>query len=800
MANTISNNRISTLINSQVPFFVRNDHANTVVFLEKYYEYLEQNSKVVNRAKNILSFQNIDLTEDEFAEKLYSTFMVLMPKNVLADKNILIKHIKDFYRAKGTEKSVKFLFNILYNTTDIEFYYPKKDILRASDGKWFIQKSLRVFDTYLNGTSNTSIFALEKYIGRQISGNTSLATAIVERVDTFYEQGTKVDELILSNIDGNFDNGETIFTTYPENDSNIPLRSNIFGGILNSITITNAGTGYSIGDPAIIVSATGNGACALIAQVSTGNISSISVLSGGAGYKSNDYILITGGGGGSGANAQVSDVSDDSAIHPNSYNIVSSTISLEANTALDNASYSNLSSTNANSWIANGMSYWTYANTGPASTIFVNIGGSGYTVRPTLSILANTTIQSLGILGRMQIINGGSGYQVGDKIEFINVLGGYGAGASGNVTNVNGGGTITQVKFEGVPGHFVGGSGYDINFLPKANVISGTGSNANIAVTALLGAGANLISVSSTQGAIERIIIYSGGSGYTSNTTIDLSASGDGTANAIATVVEGLYSYPGRYLNDDGHLSSYNFLEDRDYYQIFSYVIRSKVPIAKYRDVLKGLTHPSGTKLFGEYLIEDDTTSNMICPCEPTDVSNYYVKLTNYTKIGNTINVFVAAHQLESNMNVALEFISGGFNNVKNGIYQVETFGDDYFTVKMKSKLSKINILNPGSGYNSNGFLTITGDGKGANAKYVVNSNGSIISVQILEPGINYTYKPTISANAVNTITALFSSNITFANSTSGQVYAPVTVSYQSITSDKNSITSDSSYITSDVA
>lgn len=771
MANTISNNRISTLISSQVPFFVRNDHPNFIKFLEAYYEYLEQNDKVINRIKNIQRYQDVDLTEDEFAEKLYSTFMVLMPKDVLADKNILIKHIKDFYRAKGTEKSVKFLFNILYNTSNIEFYYPKKDILRASDGKWFIQKSLRVFDTYLNGTSNTSIFALEKYIGRQISGNTSLATAIVERVDTFYEQGTKVDELILSNIDGDFDNGEIIFTTYPENDSNIPLRSNIFGGILNSITITNAGTGYSVDDPAIIVSATGNGACARIAQVSTGNIASISVLSGGAGYRANDYIFISGGGG-LGANAQVSDVSDDSVVHPNSYNIVSSTISLEANTALNNTVFSNLNSANANSWIANGMSYWSYSNTGPALTIIMNAGGSGYTSKPTLDVLANTVIQSLGILGRMEIVNGGSGYQVGNKIEFLNVSGGYGTGASANVTNVSGTGAITQVKFEGVTGHFVGGSGYNINFLPKANVISGTGSNANIAVTALLGTGANLISVSSTQGAIERIIIYSGGSNYTSNTTIDLSGSGDGKAKANATVVEGLYSYPGRYLNDDGHLSSYNFLEDRDYYQIFSYVIRSRVPIAKYRDVLRGLTHPSGTKLFGEYLIEDDTTSNMVCPCEPTDVSTVSGKERTYVKSGNTINISFASHTFVANQNLALEFVSSntGLANVKNGIYTIASVSTNNIEVKQKSKLVNISITSAGSGYNSNGYLVIVGDGYGANASYQVNANGYIVSVQILEPGINFTYVPTITANGSNITMASFSSRISYANNANGNV------------------------------
>jgi len=63
-----SNNRISNLVNSQVPFFVRNDHRTFVAFLEAYYEYLEQTSntleggKVIERRENLLNYMDIDKT------------------------------------------------------------------------------------------------------------------------------------------------------------------------------------------------------------------------------------------------------------------------------------------------------------------------------------------------------------------------------------------------------------------------------------------------------------------------------------------------------------------------------------------------------------------------------------------------------------------------------------------------------------------------------------------------------------------------------------------------------------------
>lgn len=756
-----SNNRISNLIASQLPFFVRNEHPNFILFLEAYYEYLEQSNKTVNVAKNIRKYRDIDLTEDQYALKLYETFMPYIPKDVLVDKNLLIKNIKDFYRAKGTEKATRFLMRILYNE-EIEFYYPKKDVLRASDGKWYIQKSLRITDTKVANVSNSMFTALEKFIGTRITGKTSQASAIVENVDRYFEKGTQIDELILSSINRSFVNNEEIYSL---KDTEY-LSSNIFGGIINSITITNAGTGYQIGDPVIIVSNTGTGAVASISSVTTGNISSISVVNGGAGYIKGSNVSITGGGG-SGAIANVLSVSLTESIHPNSYNIVSSTISLEANTPINNAVYSNLSSSNANVTIANAVSFWTYSNTGPVTQVLVISSGSGYTSNPALAVEANTTIYSLGILGRMEIVNGGTNYTAGDTIEFINVPGGYGTGAVGNVVSVNASGSITSVKFKELSGHTVGGSGYNDSYLPLANVITTTGTGANIVVKSILSSGAELTSLSSSIGSIQKIIIQNRGSGYESNTTIDLTNSGDGTAQASVTTVEGVYTYPGRYLNDDGHISSYNFLQDRDYYQNFSYVMRGNKSISSYRDAIKNLIHPSGLKLWGEVTYKKVATQT-----ETTASDSLRRISTNktYEKTGNTINVSYISHGFAKNSNVTLEFTSGGYSNVRNGIYMISNAQTNFFTIIQTSNVANITINNAGQLYNSNSYLVITGDGIGANATYITNANGSIVTVIINEPGIYFTRVPTITANGSNSIAATFDVRISYQDNTSGNV------------------------------
>lgn len=679
---TISNNKISNLINSQVPFFVRNDHQNFVTFLEKYYEYVEQNDKVVNKIKNVQTYRDIDLTETQFAERLYDTFMKYIPKNILADKTLIIKHIKDFYRAKGTEKATRFLMRILYDE-EIEFYYPKKDILRVSDGKWFVQKSLKVRDVQIANVPSPNILDLEKYVGTQITGVTSNATAIVDRTDRYYDRGTVIDELFLTNITGSFQDGEKIWTFINGDESIEYASANIYSGIINSIVLQNGGFGYTVGYSIPIESNSGTGAAAIISSVSTGSIASITVLSGGAGYRVNDQLLFSGGGTGSGANANVFTVLNDSSVHPNSYNIISSVISLEANTAINNTVYSNLNSSNVNTTIANAMSYWTYANTGPASSIFIISEGQNYSEEPSLSIIANSEIQQLGILGRMEIIDGGQNYKIGDLIEFINVPGGYGVGATANVVNVNMGNSnsISQVKFQQMSGQFVGGSGYSQALLPRANVVSATGNGANIIVSAILGSGGTLKAANSSIGTIKTITLLSGGSGYKTVPTINLKQSGDGTAIANATIVTGVYTYPGRYLNDDGHISSYNFLEDRDYYQIFSYVVKSTKSINTYRDSLNNLTHPAGMKLFGEVDLFNEN-ENLSGPDNADDSVKIVLNTKTYTKTGNTINISYISHGYSVNSNVYIEYTSGGINsNVFNGIYMISNSATNYFEV-----------------------------------------------------------------------------------------------------------------------
>ena len=372
---------------------------------------------------------------------------------------------------------------------------------------------------------------------------------------------------------------------------------------------------------------------------------------------------------------------------------------------------------NDNTSIANAVISYVYANTGPMDQLHLVSHGTNYMSKPTVSVIANTHVRSLGILGRMKIVDGGTGYAVGDTITFTNVAFGYGSGAAANVTSVAANGMITQVKFKPVDGQITGGSGYDMDFLPLASVSSANGNGANILVTALLGYGESISTIMNRAGTLMTLGIVNPGSGYETIPTLNLSSIGDGTALANATIIKGEYVYPGRYLNDDGHLSGYNFLENRDYYQNYSYVVKSRQSLDAYRQTLNQLIHPSGMKLFGEYLYDNDGADNNVSVQSVQPEMNElthaggYVSSSNANGITITVNTLSNTRNVSALSNVYLEFVTGDQANLSNGIFTANIINSTSFSVYIANVHTGTVSANGGNG---NTYILV---GSGTNFK-----------------------------------------------------------------------------------
>ena len=95
-------------------------------------------------ANNLLSYADIDKTSGDFLEFFRRDFMPFIDRDVLANKRLLNKHIKDLYLAKGSKESYEFLFRILYGL-EAEVSFPSERVLRPSDSAFSEQSVLRLF-------------------------------------------------------------------------------------------------------------------------------------------------------------------------------------------------------------------------------------------------------------------------------------------------------------------------------------------------------------------------------------------------------------------------------------------------------------------------------------------------------------------------------------------------------------------------------------------------------------------------------------------------------------------------------
>ncbi|NBP03565.1 MAG: hypothetical protein EBU90_26420, partial [Proteobacteria bacterium] len=80
---------------------------------------------------------------------------------------------------------------------------------------------------------------------------------------------------------------------------------------------------------------------------------------------------------------------------------------------------------------------------------------------------------------------------------------------------------------------------------------------------------------------------------------------GDGSAKANASFLNGLVISQGQYLTSQGQPSSFDVLQSQNYNN-FTYQITVEKEIAKYRDVLLSLLHPTGMKVLGRYALKSN--------------------------------------------------------------------------------------------------------------------------------------------------------------------------------------------------
>jgi hypothetical protein len=261
---------ISFLVQNHFPQFYKEDGANFIEFVKEYYSWLESSNNSIFYSRNLLEYRDIDSTIDSFLVHFKNKYLAEAP--VFYDRTRSnVKHALDFYRSKGTERGTKLVFREVWGLSDVDIYFPGKDIIRASDGEWYVPVYLEVS---LSDKTKT-------FVGKQITGSASGATAFVEGVGRKSVRGKHFDVLFLTNKKGNFLLDDIITV-----DGNLAECPVVIGS-LTKIEIESSGRGFAVGDVVDVVSARlGKQGKARIDSItdSTGKVT-FTLLDGGTGYR-----------------------------------------------------------------------------------------------------------------------------------------------------------------------------------------------------------------------------------------------------------------------------------------------------------------------------------------------------------------------------------------------------------------------------------------------------------------------------------------------------------------------------------
>jgi len=603
---------LSHLISNQLPDFVRNEYPVFVSFLQKYYEFLDEDNQANNYLLNHENNFDINRTLDTFIPKFKNQYAQNFPLTAQIDDRRLIKFIKQFYEAKGSEKAIELLFRILYNERT-EIFYPSEQILRASDGIWIEDVTLKLA------------------VDSSITANPFDLNSKTVRI-TYYENVSSV----------------TYERTVQTNISNVTKFAYVFPAVYELVTSLPKTATIRVPGAGAVASAlvAGGQVKAIVGEAFTQFNSSTSVNDStniitinSHGYSTGDIVIYTRGTG-----HVLGGLTEYAVYYVIAVNANQIKLALTANNA----------------------ALGTAINIAPAdpgnNRLYepVTDGGNGYFATPTVqftsvsgtSAVARPILTDTGEISHVIVTNGGSGYSTAPAVTFsteairtkVEIVSGS------NVTNygyiVRQLATVDVIDCSGDPpcGFTVGdifsidetGSvgSYTLEFenetleyfLNKYNetdaglnpyTLVGRDNKASIRIDAV-----------DEDGCPTAVSIFDTGFDFERESFTAIIESPLGCTATLSFTTGAVNAKTGRFKDSRGMLSNVNRLQDNFYYQNYSYVIRSNVPSNKWLDIVKNTTHPAGTAIFGELTIEQTVDFNQFIttPIQPLHIYEFVLE------------------------------------------------------------------------------------------------------------------------------------------------------------------------------
>ena len=576
-----SHDAMSYIVESQIPDFVVEDYPKFAQFIKDYYRFMDLGDESYAELgmtgvqspnyllQEMIDKLNLDHYDEDFLDSFLEQYAVDFPKVAEVEKHMLVKHIRDFFEAKGSRKGVEAFFRLMYNE-DVDVFLPSEFILKPSDGIWQTELTVKVYPNdgispvgepfdlrgrrvdvvyYESVASITNRIRINTAVTRakkiaytnppayeltlDLAGGTEIPGPGVEGQLTAVIGGkiATVDNIgaadVLRSSAGSPYTITTGFTS-DGNGSGAEFTVVVDGSGAAAVTVDTVGDDYAPDETITIPdSLLGSGGAADltfdVATITEGKIFSVTIDDGGQGYSANPDVFII---------PNVADTITTAAVIDT--RVTDGTIS---------------------------------------STVFVNdVKGLGYNNVPDL-VLNTTAVRTwIGLEGVDDIITNKTAFltrvlnNATIKTDSGAADGGF---AVGNTFVVSETGDILGV--------------YALDYFAEDYTITGISNNALVRVRS--------VDDDNYPTAVE---IVSTGTGF-QRASFDFILRSSNSETCTITCETGFaHTYPGAFKNSRGYLSDANKLQDNAVYQNFAYQIRTSRPKTEWGEIMDRIAHPAG--------------------------------------------------------------------------------------------------------------------------------------------------------------------------------------------------------------
>ena len=275
---------ITPVQRGRLPSFVRSDYPAFEKYIVDYFEFLEEDGNSLQVLEEWRDNGDPDNNVSPYVDAILLDLGWTWTGSLTVSKRLLLKNLREFYLSRGTFRSFEFLFRTLFDET-VQIRYPREEMLYLDQADY--ASEITLYSTAHNRLDPAFAAILEdsddgKAV--EIVGQISGVVATVESIRTLLSGDEGYLQITILQPLKDFVPREGVML-YSE--SGYVVESSF--PVLN-LKVLTPGSGYAAGDD-IDVEGAGLDGLVRVSSTLAGGVDSITITDGGLGYTVGDKIV-----------------------------------------------------------------------------------------------------------------------------------------------------------------------------------------------------------------------------------------------------------------------------------------------------------------------------------------------------------------------------------------------------------------------------------------------------------------------------------------------------------------------------